>query len=38
MKVKGMGTKKENMDNKLRTKNVELREMKRNMEWKKWIA
>ena len=30
-----MGTKKENMDNKLRTKNVELREMKRNMEWKK---
>jgi len=35
MKVKGIGTKKENMDNMLRTKNVELREMKRNMEWKK---
>jgi len=35
MKVKGMGTKEENMDNMLRTKNVELREMKRNMEWKK---
>jgi hypothetical protein len=35
MKVKEMGTKMENMDNMLRTKNVELREMKRNLEWKK---
>jgi hypothetical protein len=35
MKVKGMGMKKENTDNMLRTKNVELQEMKRNMKWKK---